>query len=238
MDFGPSASDYARFRQGFPDSFFERVALSGDVLDLGAGTGALSRGYARRGARVTALDLSPAMLREAADLQRRVAGRAEACPFRDRAFDAITAGQCWHWFDRPAAAAECRRLLRPGGQLVLASFNYQPHPGTVPQVSEALLLERHPAWPWAGMFRMPGRYDHDLAAAGFAGLREVAYEVEVRYDRAGWLGRMRACNGVLALRDPAAIAEYEAALARALRERFPERFGVLHEVFALVATAP
>jgi SAM-dependent methyltransferase len=238
MDFGPAATDYARFRQGFPDSFFERVPLRGDVLDLGSGTGDLARGHARHGARVTALDLSPAMLSQAGDLPRRVAARAEACPFRAASFDGISAGQCWHWFDRPAAARECRRLLRPGGHVVIASFNYQPHPGSVPQISEALLLERAPAWPWAGMFRMPERYDGDLAGAGFTDLHEVAWPVEVTYDRAGWLGRMRACNGVIALRDPAAIAEYEAALDRALRERFPERFQVLHEVYALVAIAP
>ena len=40
---------------------------------------------------------------------------AEETGLPDDNFDVVTAGQCWHWFDRPRAAAEVARLLRPGG---------------------------------------------------------------------------------------------------------------------------
>src|SRR5438874_8914077 len=110
MNFGSAAQDYARHRQTFPESFFERVPLQGNLLDLGSGTGALARGYARRGARVVATDLSRQMLGQATDLPCRAAARAESCPFRSATFDAVTAGQCWHWFDGPGAANECRRV--------------------------------------------------------------------------------------------------------------------------------
>lgn len=237
MDFGPSATDYARHRQGFPLSLFERVPLSGEVLDLGAGTGTLARGYAERGARVVALDISPRMLREASDLRVRVAARAEACPFRDASFDAITAGQCWHWFDGPRVAAECRRLLRPGGTLVIAHLNYLPLPGSAAEVSEALLLERNPTWTMAGVTHMVGRWDAIIRAAGLEALSSFAYEIEVAYGQNAWVGRMRACNGVIPLGE-AAAAEYGAALAKTLRGRFPDPLLVRHEVFALVARAP
>src|SRR5919106_278009 len=156
MDFGPTAQDYARHRQTFPSSFFDRVPLRGDVLDVGAGTGALARGYSERGARVVALDVSLRMLAEASDLPRRVVARAEACPLRSASFDAITAGQCWHWFDGPAVAQECRRVLRPRGTLVIAHFNYLPLSGSVAEASEALILERTPDWPLAGIQPMEG----------------------------------------------------------------------------------
>ncbi len=237
MDFGPSARDYARHRQTFPDSFFERVPLRGELLDLGAGTGALARGYARRGACVVALDRSPAMLAEASDIGRRVAARAEACPFRAASFDAVTAGQSWHWFDGPAAARECRRLLRPGGAVVIAHFNYLPLPGSAAEASEALILERLPGWSMAGITHMEGRWDEHLRGAGFEGLSSFAYEVDVLYTHEAWRGRMRACNGVLAL-GPGHAAEYDAALARLLAARFPEPLAVRHEVFALTARAP
>jgi len=237
MNFGPAAQDYARHRQTFPDAFFEQVPLRGDVLDLGAGTGALARGYARRGARVVATDLSLAMLAQAADLPRRVVARAEACPFRAASFDAITAGQCWHWFDGPAVARECRRLLRPGGRLVIAHFNYLPLPGSVAEASERLLLERHPSWGMAGLARLQGRWDAHLEGAGFQGLTSTAHELDLAYSHEAWRGRMRACNGVLAL-GPDRLGEYDAALARLLREQFPEPLAVRHEVFALVAQAP
>ena len=237
MDFGPSARDYATHRRTFPEAFFDEVPLAGDLLDLGAGTGALARGYASRGARVVALDRSGAMLREAHDLPRRVVARAEACPFRAASFDAVTAGQCWHWFDRAAVARECLRLLRPGGALLVAHFNYLPLPGSAAEASEALILERDPAWPWAGVQRMGGRWDAGLHEAGFVDLRTTAHEIDLLYTHEAWRGRMRACNGVLAL-GPERLPDYDAALGRALRERFPEPVVVRHEVFALVARAP
>jgi SAM-dependent methyltransferase len=237
MDFGPSAQDYARHRQAFPVELFERVPLSGDVLDLGSGTGALARGYALRGARVVALDLSRPMLREAADLPRRVVARAEACPFRSHTFDAVTAGQCWHWFDGPAVLSECLRLLRRGGTLVIAHFNYLPLPGSAAAASEALILERLPDWPHAGIQRMEGRWDEQLRAAGFRDLRSFAHEIDVAFTHDGWRGRMRACNGVISL-GPEHASRYDEALEAALRDHFPDPFVVRHEVFALVALVP
>ena len=119
FDFGKTSGDYGRHRQGFPDAFFARLAALGvgvpgtRALDLGTGTGTVARGLARGGAAVTGLDPSPSMLAEGRRLDaeagvsvERVVARAEATPFRDATFDAVTAGQCWHWFDRERAAAE------------------------------------------------------------------------------------------------------------------------------------
>jgi SAM-dependent methyltransferase len=237
MDFGPSAHDYARYRQAFPSTFFDRVPLRGEVLDLGAGTGALARGYAQRGARVVALDLSLIMLTQAGDLPSRVVARAEACPFRSESFDAITAGQCWHWFDGPAVAQECRRLLRPKGTLVIAHFNYLPLPSSVAEASEALILARTPDWALAGIARMEGRWDAHLLGAGLRDLASFRYEIDVQYTHEAWRGRMRACNGVLALGAERA-AEYDEELTRLLEASFPEPLIVRHEVFALLARAP
>ena len=237
MDFGPSAKDYAQHRQTFPESFFARVPLQGDVLDIGSGTGALARGYARLGARAVAADLSPAMLRQAADLPRRVVARAEAFPFRAASFDAVTAGQCWHWFDGPATARECRRVLRPGGQLVVAHFDYLPLPGSAAEASEALILARHPSWPMAGITPLHGRWDAHLLGAGFLELTSTGWEVDIPYTHEAWRGRMRACNGVLAL-GAARMPEFDGALKRLLAARFPEPLWVRHEVFALCARAP
>src|SRR3990172_8874953 len=53
QDFGKAAEDYARYRKGFPDSFFKRLLQDGigmpgqSILDLGTGTGSLARGFAR-----------------------------------------------------------------------------------------------------------------------------------------------------------------------------------------------
>src|SRR5262245_36599729 len=113
VDFGKTASDYAKHRVGFPDRFFERlfdqgiVAKGERVLDLGTGTGTIARGLAKRGCAVTALDPSEAMLEQARTLDRDagvtvryMSARAEQTGLPDGCLDVVAAGQCWHWFDR------------------------------------------------------------------------------------------------------------------------------------------
>ena len=71
VDFGKTAGDYGRHRTGFPEVLFSRldgfgVGRAGQILlDLDTGTGSLARGFAARGARVTAIDPAPALLEEA-----------------------------------------------------------------------------------------------------------------------------------------------------------------------------
>jgi ubiquinone/menaquinone biosynthesis C-methylase UbiE len=135
IDFGKTAEDYGRFRAGFPDEFFERMfsadfVHSGDrLLDIGTGTGTMARGFARRACDVTAVDPSRPLLEQAQRLDREagiddvtyIEGRAEAIPMKNDSFDDVTAGQCWHWFDRAKAAAEAYRVLRAGGRIIIAS---------------------------------------------------------------------------------------------------------------------
>ena len=119
IDFGRTAQDYGRHRAGFPPDFFARIAPWGigvpqqEVLDLGTGTGSMARGFALRGCRVTGLDPARAMMDQARELDqaagvtvRYVCASAEASGLPDSAFDVVSAGQCWHWFDRKLAAAE------------------------------------------------------------------------------------------------------------------------------------
>ncbi len=57
------------------------------------------------------------------------------------------------------------------------------------------------------------------------------------YSHEGWRGRVRACNGVIELGDPARIAALDAGMARLLGERFPEPLVVPHRVFVLLGVA-
>ena len=140
VNFSPTADDYSRYRAGLPDSFFDRLAAHGiqiagqRVLDLGTGTATLARGMARRGAQVVGLDIAAELLRAAQKLDGGdevlfVRARAEATPFLDQSFDLVAAVQCWHWFDRPATLVEARRLLRPAGIFMIATFDWLPAPG-------------------------------------------------------------------------------------------------------------
>ena len=118
--FGSVAAEDAALRPGYPA---DAVAfLLGErplrVLDLGAGTGLLTDVLLAAGHEVVAVDLSGPMLDQLRARLPQVptaVGGAEAVPLPDADVDAVVAGQAAHWFDPAPAAAELRRVLRPGG---------------------------------------------------------------------------------------------------------------------------
>jgi SAM-dependent methyltransferase len=118
--FGSVAADYAALRPGYPADVVPFL-LGGRplrVLDLGAGTGLLTDALLAAGHEVVAVDPSPQMLAELHAHHPGVpvlVGGAEGIPLPDRDVDAVVAGQAAHWFDPGPAAAEVRRVLRPGG---------------------------------------------------------------------------------------------------------------------------
>jgi SAM-dependent methyltransferase len=251
-DFSATAVDYACYRAGFPESFFTRLSGFGiglpgqSIVDLGTGTGTLARGFAWRGCRVVAIDPSPALLLEARRLDREAGqtvdyreARAEDTGLDGDSADVVTAGQCWHWFDRPAAAREVARLLRTSGRLVIAHFDWIPVTGNVVDATESLIESHNPEWKLGGGFGVHPWWLRDLAEAAYRDIETFSYDVEVEYPPEAWRGRIRASAGVGATLPPNRVDEFDTALAELLRERFPgERLEVPHRVFAIVATAP
>ncbi len=156
VDFGRTAEYYGRYRPVFPDAFFERLSAYGigrkgqRILDLGEGTGSLARGFSWRGCEVSGIDVSESMLEEARRLDREAdvsitypVAKAEETGLPNRSFDVVSAGQCWHWFDRPRAAEEAMRVLKPGGKLVIAHFDPIPLPGDVMEATVDLIRQHN-----------------------------------------------------------------------------------------------
>jgi SAM-dependent methyltransferase len=165
---------------------------------------------------------------------RWVRAWAEATGLPGSEFDVVCAGQCWHWFDRPRAAAEALRLLRPGGRLLLAYFSYLPLPGNVGEATEEIVLRYHPTWKWAGHDGRHPEFAQELRDAGYERQTTFDYVVPIPFSHQAWRGRIRACNGVLTL--PAStIAAFDSDLARLLAERFPEPLVVDHRIWGIVA---
>lgn len=122
--FADVAGAYERGRPGYPE---EAVRwLTGDepcdVVDLGAGTGKLTRALVSLGHRVTAIEPLPEMLEllpEAAPGAGAILGNAEVIPLPDEFADVVTSAQAFHWFDHAVALPEIARVLRAGGRLAL-----------------------------------------------------------------------------------------------------------------------
>jgi SAM-dependent methyltransferase len=92
------------------------------AVDLGAGTGKLTRLLLARGLEVTAVEPADGMreqLAAAVPGARVLAGSGEAVPVGDGAADVLLSAQAWHWVDPVAAVPEAARVLRPGGTLGL-----------------------------------------------------------------------------------------------------------------------
>ena len=127
VGFDRAGDVYERARPSYPDAavahLVEALYLrSGTTLDVGAGTGKLTRLLTASGARVVALEPLAGMWRQLVAALPSVpvaAGVAEAIPLADGAVHAVTAGQAFHWFRVDDAVAELHRVLEPGGRLGL-----------------------------------------------------------------------------------------------------------------------
>jgi len=153
------------------------------VLDLGCGTGLLTERLRREAgiASVTGADFSAGMLKQASRGRLDIAwvrASALALPFADASFDAITSTEAFHWFpDQAAALRECRRVLAPGGRLLIAFVN----PDFEAIGDATLLLSRLAGQPF--YWPTPERMRSMLEAAGLTVL------VQRRLSRpvSGWL---------------------------------------------------
>ncbi len=180
--FAGVADAYERSRPDYPDAAVRWLVGDGplDVVDLGAGTGKLTRSLVALGHRVTAVEPLPEMLarlEEAVPGARALEGGAEAIPLPDASADVVVCAQAFHWFDHGPALREIARVLRPGGSIALVWNTRDEREPWVAQLSEEVLAtegfeERDAAAP--------------IAASGlFEPVQRAAFPHVQRLDRAG-----------------------------------------------------
>ena len=192
------ADDYERGRPGYPPAALGVVGVpaTAAVLDLGAGTGKLTRSLVSRFDDVVAVEPAPAMrrlLERGVPEARVLDGSAEAIPLADASADGVFAAESFHWFDGERALAEIARVLRPRGALVLM-WNLPAGP-TEPSIAavEQLLLERAPQRSEMGYEPLDldgpqytsGTWRDAFATSAFEELREARHANPQALDRDG-----------------------------------------------------
>jgi len=221
--FEAAAGPYERSRPEYPADAVDLLArllslrTGRTLLDLGAGTGKLSRLAAARGATVVALEPSAAMIRQAGGKGvLLVRALAEALPVRRHAVDAICAASAFHWFDGRRALGEAHRALRHGGRLALV---WNVRDDAVPWVAAlSAIVNRHEG--------DAPRYRTGAWHAAFDAARDLFRPVEeAHFPNAHAL-------------PPEGVVERIASVSFVAAMPEAERAAVLAEVRALLATHP
>jgi SAM-dependent methyltransferase len=214
--FGSDADRYDRSRPRYPGALVERIVAGirrgrplqdqqqnpgPSVLDVGCGTGIVARQFQAAGCRVLGVDPDARM----ADLARRYGLEVEVAAFEawdsaGREFDAVLAGQAWHWVDPVAGAARAARALRPGGRLAVFWNAFQ----TPPDLAEAFTAVYRRVMPDSPLLRGgagtsgPDAY-RAVCAKAADGMREAdafgepeqwRFDWDRRYTRDEWLDQV------------------------------------------------
>lgn len=139
FDWGKTSKDYAKYRDIYPDLFYEKITALGlciegqTVLDLGTGTGVLPRNMYKYGAKFVGSDISEKQIEEAKLLSDKakmkieyIVSSAENIDFPDSSFDVITACQCFMYFDKAIVLPKIQRLLKDNGNFCILFMAWLP----------------------------------------------------------------------------------------------------------------
>ena len=224
--FGRTAREYELGRPDWPDELLDRVVADlglgsdAEVLDLGAGTGKLTRLLVPRFARVVAVEPDDAMravLEEVVPGAEALAGSAETIPLAEDAVDAVFSGEAFHWFATRETVAELERVLRPRGAFVIFWNIFIEDESPLDDRVEAVLDAAFARGGTPGLPRiLSGAWRDPLAESCFGELQEDELVRDVVGDRESWIANMLSVSSIAHQPE-----EDRTALAERLRELVP-----------------
>lgn len=242
FDWGRTSADYAKFRDIYPQEFYEKIAarnlcINGQrVLDLGTGTGVLPRNMYRFGAEWTGTDISENQIEQAKKLSlaEGMDIKYEAIPteninYPDNTFDVVTACQCFWYFDHRNVMPKLARMLKNDGKLLILYMAWLPFEDKIAGASEELILKYNPKWSGARETKHPIDIP-DCVFDTFELVYHEEYNINVPFTTETWHGRIKACRAVGASLSPTEIEKFENEHKKLLNEIAPEHFEILHYV--------
>lgn len=243
IDWGKTSDDYARFRDIYPEAFYEKlryfgIGLEGQtLLDLGTGAGVIARTLAGFGVKCVGTDISEGQIEAAKALSDQMSldvtwkvCPAESTGMPDNSFDAVTACQCFWYFDKTVAMDEIRRVLKPDGRLAVMYMSWLPEENSIAAQTEELVLKHNPDWKGYGFKGCVARIP-DWLDKGFEVETFHRFRVMVPFTRESWRGRIRACRGVGAAMHPREVESFDREHGLLLERIAPESFSLVHEVW-------
>ena len=223
--FGRTAREYELGRPGWPEELLDQVIAElglgpeAEVLDLGAGTGKLTRELVPRFARVVAVEPDDAMravLEEVVPGAEALSGRGQSIPFADASVDAIFSAEAFHWFATDESVAEIARVLRPRGALVIF-WNIPVEFADLGDEAEAVIDEAFERGGVPGLPRvLSGEWRQPIEDGPFEQLREAEVEREIINTRDEWIANLLSVSSIAHQPE-----EDRAAFASRLRELVP-----------------
>jgi Methylase involved in ubiquinone/menaquinone biosynthesis len=245
FDWGRTSPEYAKFRDIYPDEFYEKIVGLGlctrgqKVLDLGTGTGVIPRNMYKYGAEWTGTDISENQVNEAIRLGKEsnmnikfFAAPAEGTNLENNYFDVITACQCFMYFDKSKVLPEIFRMLKSGGRLLILFMAWLPYESDIAMTSEKLVLKYNPNWTGGGIIRYQSK-EPEWSRELFNCVNCINYDVGVTFTRESWHGRMIACRGVGASSLSSNEIEQFKTEHWAFMQTLPEKFIIPHYVTVL-----
>ena len=238
FDWGKTSDDYAKYRDIYPAEFYEKLHSFGigtggqRVLDLGTGTGVLPRNMLRYGAQWTGSDISPEQIAQAERLAEGtgiefICSPAEDIALPDGSFDAVTACQCFWYFDTRTLIPKLDRLLVPHGKLAVMEMAWLPFDDELAGECERLVLKHNPKWTGRGYTRREVHIPDDVLEY-FTIIKREGFDVNVPFTRESWHGRLKACRGTAASMSADELAAWEKDDIALLESKAPKNFTILH----------
>jgi len=206
--FGNEAERYERTRPTYPKAMVDAILAASpgrDLLDVGIGTGISARPFQQEGCQVLGVDPDEQM----AEFARRSGFEVEIAKFEQwdptgRSFDAVVAGQSWHWVDPVLGASKAADVLRPGGRIAVF-WNIMSFPPDVAKGFSAVYQRVLPEFPFfqSGATGGSGSYGplSDKAvvgirhSGGFDEPEQWHFDWERSYTREEWLDTVPTFGG-------------------------------------------